>query len=101
MTIAHFVGLILGVLTCPVFAPGQEQAGTPRAPVRVAVGDSITAGFANAALVEETQRLSYPNLIARQMAIPFGQPYISEPGLPYLGFRFDRKKSSLDLPYVT
>jgi lysophospholipase L1-like esterase len=69
--------------------------------VLVAVGDSITAGFANATLVEETQRLSYPALIARQMGIPFGQPYISEPGLPYLGFRFDRLKSELEMPYIS
>lgn len=67
----------------------------------VAVGDSITAGFANATLVEETQRLSYPALIAGQMGVFFGQPCISEPGLPYLGFRFDRKKGTLDMPFVT
>jgi lysophospholipase L1-like esterase len=66
----------------------------------VTVGDSITAGFANATLVESTQRLSYPSLLARQMGIPFGQPYISEPGLPYLGFRFHRKEHELEMPYV-
>jgi lysophospholipase L1-like esterase len=101
MSVLQFFGLILGVLACPVFAAAQEQRATPRAPVMVAVGDSITAGFANATLVEETQRLSYPNLIAKQMGVAFGQPYISEPGLPYLGFRFDRKKGVLDVPYVS
>src|SRR5262249_39533275 len=70
-------------------------------PVMVAVGDSITAGFANATLVEETQRLSYPALIAHQMGIFFGQPYVAEPGLPSLGFRFDRKRSQLDMPFVS
>jgi lysophospholipase L1-like esterase len=93
--------LVLGLLGSlllgwPAFA--QEAWHNP---VLVAVGDSITAGFANATLVEETQRLSYPAQIARQMGVYFGQPYISEPGLPYLGFRFDRKKSQLDMPFVT
>jgi hypothetical protein len=98
MSAARRLSLVLGLLgslllDSPAFA--QEPRHTP---VLVAVGDSITAGFANATLVEETQRLSYPALIARQMGIYFGQPYISEPGLPYLGFRFDRKKSQLDMP---
>src|SRR5262249_18589519 len=60
------------LLGSPAFA--QEAWHNP---VLVAVGDSLTAGFANATLMEETQRLSYPALIARQMGIYFGQPYIS------------------------
>jgi lysophospholipase L1-like esterase len=101
MAAAQLVALTLSILASPVFAEVPEWHGPPRAVIMTAVGDSITAGFANATLVEETQRLSYPNLIARQMGISFGQPYISEPGLPYLGFRFDRKKNILDLPYVS
>src|SRR6516164_4639570 len=98
MTAAHIIALTLSILVSPIFA---ETPQSTRAAVMTAVGDSITAGFANATLVEETQRLSYPNLIAKQMGAAFGQPYISEPGLPYLGFRFDRKKSVLDVPYVS
>jgi lysophospholipase L1-like esterase len=81
---------------------GQSLAAAPDARakaqssvVMVAVGDSITAGMANATLAEETQRLSYPNLIARQMQIAFGQPYIQGNGVPALLFRFDRNKRQL------
>src|SRR5262249_58636444 len=82
-------------------AAAEERIAPRRLPVMVAVGDSITAGFANATLVEETQRLSYPALIARQMGIPFGQPYISEPGLPALGFHFKRAERVLEMPYLS
>src|SRR5262249_28525553 len=91
--------LVFGLLACLV-EPAVAQESR-RDPVLVAVGDSITAGFANATLVEETQRLSYPALIARQMGIFFGQPYVTEPGLPYLGFRLDRKKARLEMPFVS
>jgi lysophospholipase L1-like esterase len=80
--------------------PEERKAGRG-APVLVAVGDSITAGFANATLVEETQRLSYPALMAKQFGVPFGQPFISAPGLPALGFRFDRTKGVLEMPYLS
>src|SRR5262245_28119281 len=88
----------------PAKAEGKLAAGDKhkkdgdRLPVMVAVGDSITAGFADATLVEEKQQVSYPALIAKQMNIPFGQPYITRPGLPWLGFRFDRKARILELP---
>src|SRR5262249_26334431 len=78
MSGARRIGLVLGLLVClHSSASAQEPRRTP---VMVAVGDSITAGFANATLVEETQRLSYPALIAHQMGIFFGQPYVAEPG---------------------
>src|SRR5262249_19740818 len=79
----------------------EKEGSNQNAPVLVAIGDSITAGFANATLVEETQRLSYPALIAAQMQIPFGQPYISTPGLPAMGFRFDRRTNVLEMPYLS
>jgi lysophospholipase L1-like esterase len=82
-------------------AAAQERRVIRRAPVMVAVGDSITAGFANATLVEETQHLSYPALMAAQMGVPFGQPYISPPGLPALGFRFNRAQHVLEMPFVS
>jgi lysophospholipase L1-like esterase len=99
MITSRHIALVFGLLASFVEPAAAQQSR--RDPVLVAVGDSITAGFANATLVEETQRLSYPALIARQMGIFFGQPYVSEPGLPYLGFRFDRKKGRLDMPFVS
>ncbi len=48
----------------------------------VAVGDSLTAGFQDATLVEEHQVHSYPNQIAKQAGIPFRQPLIGGRGMP-------------------
>lgn len=49
----------------------------------VAIGDSLTAGFQNGALFEDYQKLSFPNLIAKQLGIEdFQQPLISYPGIP-------------------
>ena len=49
----------------------------------VALGDSLTAGMSNGALVETHQRRSYPALLAAQAGVSaFEQPLISEPGIP-------------------
>ncbi|MFZ0389761.1 MAG: SGNH/GDSL hydrolase family protein, partial [Calditrichia bacterium] len=49
----------------------------------VAVGNSLTAGYQSAGLVQEFQKHSYPYLIARQIgqADRFEQPLIAEPGI--------------------
>jgi lysophospholipase L1-like esterase len=99
--LAFPLGLVLSALFAASPALPEERKEERRTPVMVAVGDSITAGFANATLVDETQRLSYPALMAAQMGVPFGQPLISAPGLPSLGFRFDRNKRVLEMPYLS
>ena len=49
----------------------------------VALGDSITAGFASGSLMDWYQDRSYPAVIANQVAgTTFEQPLISEPGIP-------------------
>ncbi|MEW6277325.1 MAG: hypothetical protein AB1758_01800 [Candidatus Eremiobacterota bacterium] len=48
----------------------------------VAVGDSLTAGFQDATLVQDRQEYSYPNQIARAAGIPFRQPLIDGEGIP-------------------
>ncbi|MEM7482629.1 MAG: SGNH/GDSL hydrolase family protein [Acidobacteriota bacterium] len=51
----------------------------------VAVGDSLTAGFASSGLHADVQALSYPALIARQAGAPdFQQPLAGAPGIPPL-----------------
>lgn len=51
----------------------------------VAVGDSLTAGFASGGLHVDVQQLSYPALIARQAGVAgFQQPLASNPGIPAL-----------------
>lgn len=52
----------------------------------VAVGDSLTAGFASGGLLAEVQMLSYPALIAGQAGVGSGfeQPLAGAPGIPPL-----------------
>jgi lysophospholipase L1-like esterase len=48
----------------------------------VALGDSLTAGFASGALFRSAQDNSYPALLARQFGIAnFQQPLVSNPGI--------------------
>ncbi|MCJ7753908.1 MAG: hypothetical protein MUP13_05055, partial [Thermoanaerobaculales bacterium] len=48
----------------------------------VALGDSMTAGFASASMMNWYQDRSYPAILAQQAgASDFEQPYISEPGI--------------------
>ncbi len=49
----------------------------------VALGNSLTAGFQSAGLMEDFQRNSYPYLIARQVGagLSFQQPLIAAPGI--------------------
>ena len=49
----------------------------------VALGDSLTAGFASGALMDFYQDRSYPAILAAQAgATGFEQPLVSEPGFP-------------------
>jgi len=48
----------------------------------VALGDTMTVGFASASMMNWYQDRSYPAILAQQAGIPdFEQPYISEPGI--------------------
>ena len=51
----------------------------------VALGDSLTAGYASGGLAQLYQADSYPAILARQLGIPaatFQQPLVSNPGIP-------------------
>jgi lysophospholipase L1-like esterase len=51
----------------------------------VALGDSLTAGYASSGLVQFYQERSYPALLATQAGAPaFEMPLVSAPGLPNL-----------------
>jgi len=47
----------------------------------VALGDSMTVGFASASMMDWYQDRSYPAILAQQAGTDFEQPYISEPGI--------------------
>ncbi len=49
----------------------------------VAVGDSLTAGFASGGLMVNYQKDAYPAILARQFGMAsFQQPTVSDPGIP-------------------
>lgn len=61
-------------------AVAQVQSG-----YYVALGDSLTAGYASGGLAQLYQADSYPAILARQLGIPaatFQQPLVSNPGIP-------------------
>ncbi|MBN9415600.1 MAG: hypothetical protein J0I12_09170 [Candidatus Eremiobacteraeota bacterium] len=61
----------------------HSPAPLPRkAPKLVAIGDSLTAGMQDCNLVGSRQQHSYPALIAKQGAMQFKQPLLSENGIP-------------------
>ena len=81
--------LALVVALVPVASPAQNgvDTGTADFSKYVALGDSLTAAFASAGLVERYQRVSYPALIYRQVkgeTAGFQQPLVAEPGCPPL-----------------
>ncbi|MBA3665040.1 MAG: hypothetical protein H0W61_12640 [Bacteroidetes bacterium] len=53
----------------------------------IALGDSITAGYKDGALVFEGQLSSFPNLLARQIGCDLKQPLVPEdsPGIGFFG----------------
>lgn len=63
---------------------GNAQGGALNVSRYVAVGNSLTAGFADGALYAEVQELSYPNIIAQRLEMigggAFTQPTIGENG---------------------
>ena len=64
-----------------------DVAETADTTIYVSIGNSLTAGFISAALLEDGQENSYPNLIHTQIALidttfGFTQPLVSYPGLP-------------------
>jgi hypothetical protein len=49
----------------------------------VAAGDSLTAGFFSGSLIDTSQKVDYPALIAAQAGVAdFEQPLVSPPGIP-------------------
>ena len=80
--------LVLALALVPMATFGQNvDTGSADFSKYVALGDSLTAGFASGGLVETYQRVSYPALINERVKgpdTPFQQPLVSEPGIPPL-----------------
>lgn len=81
-TVLACCALVLGF---PALSDAQPDTGSADFSTYVALGDSLTAGFASGGLAESEQRTSYPALLhgaATGDAEGFEQPLVSEPGIP-------------------
>lgn len=88
-TIKIFLSLLaIGLVSCeaefenPVTDNGFYTSGNANVAKYVAVGNSLTAGYADGALYITGQENSYPNIIAQQLALAgggeFTQPYVND-----------------------
>lgn len=88
-TIKIFLSVLaIGLVSCeaefenPVTDEGFYTSGTANVAKYVAVGNSLTAGYADGALYITGQENSYPNIMARQLALAgggeFTQPMVND-----------------------
>lgn len=79
--IKYFGILALGLTACepefenPVDEPGFYSSGEANFDTYVALGNSVTAGFADGALYRTGQKYSFPNILAQQFAIVEGPDF--------------------------
>lgn len=75
--------LLALVLLVPAGAALAVDTGSANFTTYVSIGDSLTAGFFSASLIQTSQKLSYPAQIAQQAGVTdFQQPLVTEPGIP-------------------
>ncbi len=61
---------------------GTTNSTSDKAPVYVAIGNSLTAGFQSGGLRADWQKASYPALLAQQMGVTdFQMPLVDSPGV--------------------
>jgi len=76
------IAATLGLLALLGVVPASAQVSFNQ---YVALGDSLTAGYASSGLVQFYQERSYPAMLAMQAGAPdFQLPLVSDPGLPPL-----------------
>ncbi|HRC85065.1 MAG TPA: GDSL-type esterase/lipase family protein, partial [Thermoanaerobaculia bacterium] len=79
--------LLRGLVACAALAAAVASAPAQAQDFSryVSLGDSLTAGFMSAGLIDEVQRNDYPALLAKAMGkTDFQQPLVSSPGIPAL-----------------
>ncbi len=86
LLIALLLSSVILYSGCDLATPDQPQLKVTRGELAtskfVAIGNSLTAGFQSAGMVETAQVSSYPALIAQQLGkTDFQQPLIAEPGI--------------------
>ncbi|KAA3614610.1 MAG: SGNH/GDSL hydrolase family protein [Calditrichaeota bacterium] len=86
LLIALLLSSVIIYSGCDVSTPDQPELNATQGQLAtskfVAIGNSLTAGFQSAGMVETAQVNSFPNLIAQQLGkSDFQQPLIAEPGI--------------------
>ncbi|HEV8305474.1 MAG TPA: hypothetical protein VGQ25_10965 [Gemmatimonadales bacterium] len=82
---AAALGLLLGAAACDndqLIRPVSTIPIDPLFERYVSMGNSITAGFQSAGILDSTQLQAYPVLLARAMKSPFYAPLLNRPGCP-------------------
>lgn len=82
---AALLGLLLAAAACQDDTLNRPFATTPVDPMfarYVSMGNSITAGFQSAGILDSTQNQSYAVLLSRAMHGPFYVPLMRRPGCP-------------------
>src|ERR1043166_9683381 len=82
---AALLGLLLAAAACQDDTLNRPFATTPVAPMfarYVSMGNSITAGFQSAGILDSTQNQSYAVLLSKAMHGPFYVPLMRRPGCP-------------------
>ncbi len=82
---AAALGLLLAAAACHNDEVNRPFNFTPVDPLfdrYVSMGNSITAGFQSAGILDSTQNQSYAVLLARAMRSPFFPPLLRRPGCP-------------------
>ena len=84
-----FLLILIGFISCnekeydiPDFSPPELVAGSADFSHYVAVGNSLAAGYTDGALFKASQNNSYPNILAKKMALvgggDFTQPWMND-----------------------
>jgi lysophospholipase L1-like esterase len=82
---AAALGLALGASACNNDELIRPPGFVPIDPLfarYVSMGNSITAGFQSAGILDSTQKQAYPVLLAQAMHSPFFAPLMNRPGCP-------------------
>src|ERR1051326_4096561 len=82
---AALLGLLLAAAACQDDTLNRPFATTPVDPMfarYVSMGNSITAGFQSAGILDSTQNQSYAVLLSKAMHGPFYVPLMRRPGCP-------------------
>jgi lysophospholipase L1-like esterase len=82
---AAALGLLLVASACNNETVNRPFANTPVDPLferYVSMGNSITAGYQSAGILDSTQQQSYAVLLAQSMHSPFFAPLMQRPGCP-------------------